>query len=79
MSSSLVEIQLDSIPPQQCGVKSDIPLCEVPDSILQNDFQDEDKVDQQQKWNQPRINILRLAGSCWGFMIMGMNDGAIGV
>jgi hypothetical protein len=81
MPSSTVEIQLDSITTwaQPNGLKSDIPLCEISDSIPLRDVHDEDKVDQVQKWNQPRTNVLRLAASCWGFMIMGMNDAAIGV
>jgi hypothetical protein len=79
MSPTIVEIQLDSITTNQNGVKSDHPLCEISDSIRLNDVHDQDKVDQVQKWNEPRINVLRLAASCWGFMIMGMNDAAIGV
>jgi hypothetical protein len=79
--SSTVQIELDSITEaaQQNGVKSDIPLCEISDSTRLNDVHDDDKVDQVQKWNEPRINVIRLAAACWGFMIMGMNDAAIGV
>jgi hypothetical protein len=64
---------------------TNIHLCEMPDSIRQRQVRDEQsdhspvQADQVQKWNWPRINILRLVAACWGFMIMGANDAAIGV
>ncbi len=33
---------------------------------------------QLQKWNSPRINIWRCAGTFWSFVILGANDAAIG-
>ena len=33
----------------------------------------------QQKWNDPAINIWRVVFSCYGIMLMGLHDGAIGV
>jgi hypothetical protein len=32
-----------------------------------------------EKWNNPRGNIIRMVASCWGFIIMGMNDAVVGV
>lgn len=39
----------------------------------------EEVVDQLQQWNHPRINIARLSSACWGFIVMGANDAAVGV
>lgn len=33
----------------------------------------------QQEWNNPKINIWRTLAACFGFLIMGANDGAYGV
>jgi hypothetical protein len=33
---------------------------------------------QLEKWNEPRINMWRVFGTMFSFIIMGMNDGAIG-
>lgn len=33
----------------------------------------------QQKWNSPRVNIYRVLGANFSFIIMGMNDAAYGV
>ena len=33
----------------------------------------------QQKWNDPKINIWRVVAACYGLMIMGLHDGAVGV
>ncbi|KAK3946269.1 major facilitator superfamily domain-containing protein [Diplogelasinospora grovesii] len=33
---------------------------------------------QQQKWNEPRVNIFRFCTTLYSFILMGMNDGAIG-
>jgi hypothetical protein len=35
--------------------------------------------EQLEKWNYPRRNVVRMIASCWGFIIMGMNDAAVGV
>lgn len=32
-----------------------------------------------EKWNKPGINIYRFVASNWCFIVMGMNDGAVGV
>jgi hypothetical protein len=32
-----------------------------------------------QKWNEPRVNMLRFFTTLYSFIILGMNDGAIGV
>jgi hypothetical protein len=32
-----------------------------------------------EKWNEPRINMWRFFATLFSFIIMGMNDGAIGV
>ena len=32
-----------------------------------------------QQWNNPRINVWRFFATVLGFVVMGMNDGAIGV
>ncbi|KAM3070151.1 hypothetical protein ACMFMG_003814 [Clarireedia jacksonii] len=35
-------------------------------------------VDALQRWNHPRINVFRVGASFWGFLSLGMNDGAYG-
>lgn len=37
-----------------------------------------DSKPQLQKWNSPRINIWRCAGTFWSFVILGANDAAYG-
>jgi hypothetical protein len=32
-----------------------------------------------QKWNSPRINMLRVFATFWSFFVVGMNDGSYGV
>lgn len=32
-----------------------------------------------QKWNEPRVNMLRFFTTLYSFIILGMNDGVIGV
>jgi hypothetical protein len=32
-----------------------------------------------QKWNSPRINMLRVFATFWSFFVTGMNDGSYGV
>jgi hypothetical protein len=36
-------------------------------------------VEVQQKWNSPRINMLRVFATFWSFFVVGMNDGSYGV
>lgn len=31
-----------------------------------------------QRWNNPRINILRVLATFWSFLVVGMNDGSYG-
>ncbi|RKU44784.1 hypothetical protein DL546_007130 [Coniochaeta pulveracea] len=33
---------------------------------------------QMQRWNTPRINLYRFLAANWSFILMGMNDGAVG-
>src|SRR4051812_27659846 len=36
-------------------------------------------VEQVHRWNNPRINMFRTFSMFWGFVVMGANDGALGV
>jgi hypothetical protein len=35
--------------------------------------------EQLERWNYPRVNLWRTLAAFWGFIIMGMNDAAVGV
>lgn len=61
--------QLDQLDQQDALCPSSSPSAELPT---------EPAVDQVQRWNQPRINVLRLGAAFWGFIIMGANDAAVG-
>ncbi len=39
----------------------------------------ERRVEVKQKWNEPRVNTCRFLTTIYSFIVMGMNDGAVGV
>jgi hypothetical protein len=47
--------------------------------VDENNHPTDNVKDQLQQWNRPRINIARLISACWGFIVMGANDAAVGV
>jgi len=82
MSTSTQTIELHSIVPTnrkpssiQLAGRNETPT-EVDESLTPTNAV---AVEQLEKWNNPRMNILRMMASCWGFIIMGMNDAILGV
>lgn len=41
--------------------------------------QSQNVVEVTQKWNDPKINVFRVAACSWGFLVMGANDVVYGV
>ena len=46
---------------------------------LQDETPSNTAVEVLQKWNSPRINMLRVFATFWSFFVVGMNDGSYGV
>jgi len=40
---------------------------------------DPDRAKELERWNEPRSNLFRFLVTLYSFIIMGMNDGAVGV
>jgi hypothetical protein len=76
-----------SHPPDTTAVRSSDPEKQDVNTSAANTTDDEAPVPltererheaQLQKWNEPRVNLWRVLTTMWCFILMGMNDGAIG-
>ena len=48
-------------------------------NFMKESFPDPAPGESLEHWNRPRINIYRYLATLWSFILMGMNDAAIGV
>lgn len=67
---SIHDLSIEESRQSQHSRPSDDPVENLPSPITVSE-----KV---QRWNHPRINLLRTLAAFWGFVVMGMNDSAYG-
>jgi hypothetical protein len=87
MSSTSIAVELDTIrhstgakePQVSQAVRRASRTSTRPSQLEENVPPNAVVVEQVLHWNKPAINIYRLGAAFWSFIILGMNDGAIGV
>jgi hypothetical protein len=65
--------ELHSLPPENPSEKK------LEDTDHQDVTPPNTAVEVLQRWNLPRINMLRVFATFWSFFVVGMNDGSYGV